>query len=272
MRFSSPNDEQDRVARSNVIEFHILTLFPGYFVSPFSESILGKAQEKGLVTINIVDIRDYAEGKHRVADDYPFGGGEGMVLKPEPIARALTRIAGRKRKNTRVILLSPQGVLFSQGIAKELAGQERIVLICGHYEGVDERVAHHLVDMELSIGDYVISGGEGAAAVVVEAVSRLVPGVLGNPDSPNQDSFSGGLLKWPVYTRPREFEGWEVPPVLVGGDHREIERWRRKEMLRRTRDRRQDLWKQVVLTETDRDLLAEIDAEDEDGGGYNESH
>lgn len=257
---------------SGAIEFFILTLFPRYFDTPFSESILGKACEKGLIRIRVMDMRDFAEGKHRVADDYPFGGSEGMVLKPEPIARALEAIPNDPQTPTRVILLTPQGAPFTQEVAGDISRQARVVLICGHYEGVDERVARNLVDQELSIGDYVLSGGEAAAAVVVEAVSRLVPGVLGNPESPVQDSFAGGLLKGPVYTRPREFRGWEVPSVLFGGDHDQIERWRRKEALRRTRDRRPDLWEKVVLTESDRELLAEIDSEDEDGGGNHESH
>ncbi len=252
------------------IEFVILTLFPHYFDSPFSESILSKAQAKGIIQVKVVDIRDFAEGRHRVTDDYPFGGGEGMVLKVEPIARALEQVRRDSSDPLRVILLSPQGQLFTQERARELAREKKLVIICGHYEGVDERVAEHFADQEISIGDYILSGGEAAALVLVEAVARLAPGVLGNPLSPDNDSLEGGVLKHPVYTRPADYAGFPVPPVLFSGDHRKIEEWQRKEALRRTRNRRPDLWAQVSLSESDQELLAEIEAEERERGGKDE--
>jgi tRNA (guanine37-N1)-methyltransferase len=255
---------------SSALEFVILTLFPRYFVSPFSESILSKAQAKGLVKVKIVDIRDFAEGRHRVADDYPFGGGEGMVLKVEPIARALEQVGRDSPGPMRVALLSPQGQLFSQELAQELARQKKLVLICGHYEGVDERVAEHFIDQEISIGDYVLSGGEAAALVIVETVARLVPGVLGNPLSPGNDSLAGGVLKHPVYTRPADYSGRQVPPVLFSGDHHKIDLWQRKESLRRTRSRRPVLWAKLELSESDQEILAEIETEERERGGQDE--
>lgn len=207
------------------------------------------------------DLRDYTWDKHRVADDAPYGGGVGMVLKPEPIIRCLKAIEAEAGPAT-VILLTPQGVPFSQGLARSLAEKERLVLICGRYEGVDERVRLHYTDMEISIGDYVLSGGEIPALVVVEATVRLLPGVVGQERSIKEDSFESGLLDHPHYTRPVEVEGHRVPDVLLSGNHEAIRRWRRKESLRRTWQRRPDLLARAQLTEEDKALLAEIEAEE----------
>jgi tRNA (guanine37-N1)-methyltransferase len=238
-----------------MIRFDILTVFPEMFASPCGCSLLKKAQDKGLIDIRLHDIRDCAEDKHRMTDDAPYGGGGGMVMKPEPIDRALRSIptAGE----TPIILLTPQGERFCQKMAEELAVHSQLVLVCGHYEGVDERVRTQLVNREISIGDYVLTGGELSAMVVVDAVSRLVPGVLGNSDSAGADSFSMGLLEYPHYTRPAEYRGWKVPDVLLSGNHRQIEQWRRRESLLRTRKRRPDLLREVVLTDEEKRWLAE---------------
>ena len=216
----------------------ILTLFPGMFVGPFDESILKRAREAGLLQLNLVDIRDFATDRHRTVDDTPYGGGPGMVMKPGPIFAAIEAV---RSADSRVILLSPQGRLFEQAMAIELSTLPHLVLICGHYEGVDERVREHLVDEELSIGDYVLTGGELAAMVLVDAVARLLPGVLGAGDSIVEESHSSGLLEYPQYTRPAEFRGWRVPDILLSGNHAEIARWRRRRALERTRARRPDL-------------------------------
>lgn len=223
-----------------MIRFDILSVFPGMFASPLAESLIGKARDKGLVDIRFHDIRDYATDRHRMTDDAPYGGGGGMVMKVEPIDRALAAILPDRSEGL-VILMTPQGEPFSQRRAEELASRPRLVLLCGHYEGVDERVREHLVDRELSIGDYVLTGGELAAMVVVDAVSRLIPGVLGNDASAAEDSFSTGILEHPHYTRPATYRGWPVPEVLLSGNHAEIEAWRRTEALKRTLARRPDL-------------------------------
>ncbi len=207
--------------------------------------------------IRLHNIRDYAVDKHRMTDDAPYGGGGGMVMKVEPIDRALASIAP-VRDDVLTVLLTPQGEVFSQRIAREMSAFRRIVLICGHYEGVDERVREHLADREISIGDYILTGGELSAMVVVDAVSRLIPGVLGNDESVFSDSFSNGLLEHPHYTRPSGYRGWEVPEVLMSGNHREIEAWRRKESLRRTYLRRPDLLEKTELFEEDIKILGEI--------------
>ena len=230
-----------------MIRFDILTLFPEMFASPCGCSLLKKALDKGLIAIELHDIRSHALDKHRMTDDAPYGGGGGMVMKVEPIDRALRSIP-MATDNVPVILLTPQGERFCQKTAEELAGYPQIVLVCGHYEGVDERVRSKLVNREISIGDYVMTGGELSAMVVVDAVSRLVPGVLGNCDSAGADSFSMGLLEYPHYTRPAEYRGWKVPDVLLSGNHREIEVWRRRESLLRTKKRRPDLLTGKVLT------------------------
>lgn len=239
------------------MRFDILSIFPEMFESFFGCSLLKKARDKGLIRIEAHNIRDWATDKHRMTDDYPYGGGAGMVMKVEPIARALEAIGAVTGACTRV-LLTPQGETFSQGIAEELARSGRIVLICGHYEGVDERVRENLADREISVGDYILTGGEAAAMVVVDAVARLVPGVLGNDESARHESFAGGLLESPQYTRPEDFEGWKVPEVLLSGHHREIEDWRRREALRRTLRRRPDLLAGAPLTEKDRKILEEL--------------
>ena len=233
--------------------FHVLTLFPEIFSSPLKGSILGKAQERGLVEVRVINIRDYAEGRHRVADDYPYGGGKGMIMKPEPIVRAIRALLEGDPK-TWVVLMTPQGVPFGQRVARRLAAFGHIALVCGRYEGVDERV-RSFVNEELSIGDYVLSGGEFAALVVIDAVSRLVPGVLGDAEAPEEDSFSGGLLEYPQYTRPPEFEGKRVPEVLLSGDHGRIRQWRRRQALLRTWQRRPDLLEEAALEEDERRYL-----------------
>ena len=228
-----------------MIRFDILSVFPGMFASPLAESLIGKARDKGRVDIRLHDIRDYATDRHRMTDDAPYGGGGGMVMKVEPIDRALEAILPDRSEGL-VILMTPQGEPFSQRRAEELASHPRLVLLCGHYEGVDERVREHLVDRELSIGDYVLTGGELAAMVVVDAVSRLIPGVLGNDASAAEDSFSTGILEYPHYTRPATYRGWPVPEVLLSGNHAEIEAWRRTEALKRTLARRPDLLEKKV--------------------------
>ncbi|WP_227766685.1 tRNA (guanosine(37)-N1)-methyltransferase TrmD [Zhaonella formicivorans] len=234
----------------------VLTIFPNMFQGPLQESILKKAQEKGIITVNTVDIRSFSEDKHKRVDDYPFGGGVGMVMKPEPIFAAWEAVHGSvPSAKTRTILLCPQGEVFSQRKAEELAELDHLILICGHYEGVDERVRDHLVDEELSIGDYILTGGELPAMVVIDAVARLLPGVLGTYSSAEQDSFSDGLLEYPQYTRPREFRGWQVPEVLLSGNHRQISIWRRQQSLLRTKKRRPDLLKSAQLSAEDLELL-----------------
>ncbi len=240
--------------------FDILSIFPEMFESFFGCSLLKKARDKGLIRIEAHNIRDGATDKHRMTDDYPYGGGAGMVMKVEPIARVLEAIGANPGECLR-ILLTPQGETFSQAIAGELARAGRIVLICGHYEGVDERVRENLADRELSIGDYILTGGEAAAMAVVDAVARLIPGVLGNEESARHESFATGLLESPQYTRPEEFRGWKVPEVLLSGHHREIETWRRREALRRTLLRRPDLLAGASLTEQDRRILEELKKE-----------
>lgn len=241
-----------------MITFDILSVFPEMFESPFHCSILKRAKEKGLVEIHLHNIRDYAEDKHKMTDDAPYGGGGGMVMKVEPIDRALASIVP-ERDDTLVVLLTPQGEPFCQKMAEEMSAHVRIVLICGRYEGVDERVRAHLVDREVSIGDFVLTGGELPAMVVVDAVTRLVPGVLGNYESASLDSFSDGLLESPHYTRPSEYRGWLVPEVLLSGNHREIQAWRRKESLMRTYLRRPDLLKKIKPSEDDVKILEEIE-------------
>jgi tRNA (guanine37-N1)-methyltransferase len=236
------------------MRFHVLTLFPGIFHGPLSESILSRAIGKGLIEVGLHDIRDQADDRHRTVDDYPFGGGAGMVLKPEPLFKATESVfeSASLPVETPVILMTPQGRKLDQRIVEDLAIRNDLVLICGRYEGVDERIREHLVTDEISIGDYVLSGGELAAMVLIDAVSRLVPGVVGSMESALDDSHTTGLLQHPQYTRPAEFRGWSVPEVLLSGNHAEIERWRRQESLRRTAQRRPDLLEGVELTEEDR--------------------
>ncbi len=223
------------------MEFVVLTLFPGMFDSPLAYSILKKARSDGLIDIKLVDIRTFARDKHRCVDDYPFGGGSGMVMKIEPIFEALNNI--QRKEASRVILLTPQGKLFKQQIASELSNLEQVILICGRYEGVDHRVSEHLADMELSIGDYILTGGELPALVVIDAVTRLLPGVL-DEEALGEESFQEGLLEYPQYTRPEEYRGWRVPGVLLSGHHEKISQWRKEMALKRTRENRPDLLKE----------------------------
>jgi tRNA (guanine37-N1)-methyltransferase len=238
------------------MHFDILTLFPTMFEGPFKESIIKRAVEAGVVTIVLHNIRDYAAGRHQVTDDYPYGGGGGMVMKPEPIFAAVEAILEDVEPGSvPIVLLTPQGRLFSQEVAWELAAHRRLVFICGHYEGVDERVRQHLATDELSIGDYVLTGGEIPALVIVDAVTRLLPGILGDPGATFEDSHARGVLEYPHYTRPAVFRGWGVPEVLLSGHHAEIARWRRREALRRTLERRPDLLEGVELSEEERAFL-----------------
>jgi tRNA (guanine37-N1)-methyltransferase len=272
------------------MKFEILTIFPDFFRGPLDYGIVRRARETGLIEIGIRDLREFTHDRHRTVDDRPFGGGEGMVFKPEPIFECLEsmKVAPREDRLQRndaaretVVLLSPQGELFTQQVAQELTGRERIVLICGRYEGVDERVSEYLADREISVGDFVLSGGELGAAIIVDTVTRLMPGALGNAASSKQESFtasaegadriageppsstcgSGGLLDYPHYTRPAEFRGMQVPEVLVNGNHDEIRKWRRRCALRKTLQNRPDLLREADLSKEDRKLLAEIEGE-----------
>jgi len=242
------------------MRFHVLTLFPEFFPSPLAASLIGKAVARGLIHVQVTNIRDFAPGAHRVADDAPYGGGQGMVMKVEPVVAAIEATA-RGLPSVRRLLLSPRGRPFTQGLAEELARQPALLLVCGHYEGIDERV-REFVDDELSIGDYVLAGGEAAALVVIDAVARLVPGFVGNAGSLDEESFEDGLLEYPQFTRPETFRDLAVPPVLLSGDHAAIARWRRKERLRLTRARRPDLLARAVLPEEDQKLLREIEDEE----------
>ncbi|MBI3644816.1 MAG: tRNA (guanosine(37)-N1)-methyltransferase TrmD [Acidobacteriales bacterium] len=263
------------------MKIDILTIFPDFFRGPLDYGIVRRARETGLAEVNIHDLRNFTKDKHRTVDDRPFGGGEGMVLKPEPIFECLESLGGLAPRAERVsgsarqsvILLSPQGRRLDQSLAAELSTLERIVLICGRYEGVDERVGEHLADREVSIGDYVLSGGELGAAVIVDTVTRLIPGAVGNEASTRQESFtdhpelrgdgpsstcvSGGLLDYPHYTRPADFRGMGVPEVLVNGNHEDIRRWRRKSALAKTLRNRPDLLERIALSEEDQQLLEE---------------
>src|SRR4029077_18360123 len=241
-----------------MLNFTVVTLFPGMFHSPMGHSILKKAQEKGLISIRLVDPRDYTTDRHRVTDDYPYGGGQGMVMKPEPLVAAIEDIRARIPKAKEVLLL-PHGAVFTQQVAAQLAEIEELVLVCGRYEGVDERVKS-FVDEELSIGDYTLSGGEPAATVVIDAVSRFIPGVLGNQDSAQDESFANGLLEYPQYTRPEDFRGMKVPAVLLTGDHQRVEKWRREMSIRITGQRRPDLLAKAPLTSPERKQLLAIQA------------
>lgn len=246
----------------------VLTLFPEMFEGVFTSSILGKAQEKGIVSLSAINFRQYAGNKHGTVDDTPYGGGGGMVLKPDPIFHAVEDLLGKAGQGAahpapRIILMCPQGETFTQRKAEELAGEEHLIFICGHYEGYDERIRKHLVTDELSIGDYVLTGGELPAMVVIDSIARLLPGVLGNEQSAVTDSFSTGLLEYPHYTRPVEFRGWKVPDILLSGHHANIEDWRRREALRRTWLRRPDLLESIELSPKERQWLAELSVDEE---------
>ncbi len=267
------------------MRFDVFTLFPGIFESPLKESMLKRAIESGLLEVQLHNIRDYAEGRHQVTDDYPYGGGGGMVMKPEPVFAAVESVLGiseqgsgigdqeagpsttpalhpqrgasvrNQKSEIPIVLLTPQGRVFNQQVAFELAQHDRVALICGRYEGFDERIREHLATDEISIGDYVLTGGELAALIVVDAVIRLKPGVLGDPTGAMDDSHAGGLLEYPHYTRPPEFRGWRVPEILLSGDHAKVDRWRREQALLRTWRRRPDLIERADLSEIDRAFL-----------------
>jgi tRNA (guanine37-N1)-methyltransferase len=245
-----------------VIKFEILSIFPEMFASPLNFSLLKKAQEKGIINISLHDIRKWADDKHKMTDDAPYGGGCGMVMKLEPVERALADIIKNREEESTVVLMTPQGEVFNQKVAEELSLKKRIIILCGRYEGVDERIREHLIDREISIGDYILTGGELAALVLIDAVSRFVPDVLGNPESTQNESFSLNLLEYPQYTRPSEYKGWIVPDVLLSGNHADIELWRKKESLRRTYKRRPDLLKKINLSEEDKKILDEIKQEE----------
>lgn len=244
-----------------MIKFDILSIFPEMFSSPLSFSLLKKAREKGIINISLYDIRNWADDKHKMTDDAPYGGGCGMVMKLEPVEKALSAIRKDDEEDSTVILMTPQGEVFNQQMAAELCGKQRIIILCGRYEGVDERIREHLVDREISIGDYILTGGELAAMVLIDAVSRLIPDFMGNPDSKLSETFSQHLLEYPQYTRPADYKGWKVPDVLLCGNHAEIERWRKKESLRKTYQRRPDLLKKIRLSAEDRKILNEIKEE-----------
>lgn len=237
--------------------FDILTIFPVFFSSTLREGVVGRAIARGIVRVRTVDLREFTEDRHRTVDDRPYGGGEGMIMKPEPISMAVERLKCEPPPPS-VVMLSPRGRVLDHAFACELATMERLLLICGRYEGVDERVHRHLVDMELSIGDYVLSGGEPAALVVIDAVTRLIPGVLGCETSASSDSFADGLLEYPQYTRPFDFLGEKVPEILKSGDHAKIIRWRREQSLAITLKRRPDMLTVARLDDEDRVFLQKM--------------
>lgn len=242
----------------------ILSLFPKMFDGPFGESIIKRATDRGLASVFVHNIRDFTHDKHRTVDDYPYGGGNGMVLKPEPLFEAVESIKEMIGDSSApVILLTPQGRLFCHHVAQELSKQQNLVLICGHYEGVDERVRNYLVTDEISIGEYVLTGGELAAMVVVDAVVRLLPDVLGSEQATKDDSYVNGLLEYPQYTRPPVYRGWEVPAILLSGNHQEVARWRCEEAIKRTLERRPDLLAKAALSEEKRKILDRIKVERE---------
>lgn len=241
-----------------MINFEILSIFPEMFASPLDFSLLKKAIEKGVLNVSLHNIRDWADDKHKMTDDAPYGGGCGMVMKIEPVDKALTAIKKEIRDDVTVILMSPQGELLNQDIARELSEKKNIIIICGRYEGVDDRIREHLVDREISIGDYILTGGELAALVLIDAISRFVPDVLGNEESAKNESFSNNLLEYPQYTRPSVYRNWAVPDVLLSGNHADIELWRRKESLKRTYQRRSDLLKCAQLSSDDKKFLEKI--------------
>ena len=241
------------------IKFDVFTLFPEVFAPYLDTSILKRAQEASLIEVALHNIRDYTTDRHHVCDDMPYGGGGGMVMKPGPIFTAVESVLGAP-PSCPVILLSPQGRVFNQEMAQELAQQAHLALLCGRYEGIDERVIEHLVTDEISIGDYVLSGGELPALVLIDAITRLLPGALGDPEGAWDDSHATGLLEYPHYTRPPEFRGWGVPEILLSGDHARIAQWRHQQALLRTRQRRSDLLEKVELSDRDRDYLASLES------------
>jgi len=247
-------------SRCTPLRINILTIFPEMFAGVFSSSILGRAQEQGLLEIRLTDIRPYSESKHHNTDDYPFGGGAGMVMMAQPIISAM-REASALYPDARRIYLGPRGKKLSTPLARELAREKELILLCGHYEGVDQRALDTCIDEEISIGDYILTGGEIAAIVLVDCLSRFVPGVLGSAESPEEESFSDGLLEYPQYTRPRDLDGMTVPEVLLNGDHAKIREWRRRQSLASTARLRPDLLETADLSDADRKMLKEIKKE-----------
>jgi tRNA (guanine37-N1)-methyltransferase len=244
------------------MQFEVFTLLPEVFPPYLESSILQRARQRGLVSVNVHNIRGYTHDKHHMTDDTPYGGGGGMVMKPEPVFEAVESVLGLDALQTQpqpvpIIMLTPQGRVFTQAVAEELSHHEKIALLCGRYEGVDERIREHLVTDEISIGDYVLTGGELPALILIDAVSRLIPGVLGDPKGAIDDSHATGLLEYPHYTRPPDFRGWKVPEILLSGDHGKVDRWRREQSLLRTLARRPDLLEKIDLTEEERKFLEE---------------
>lgn len=237
------------------MKIDILTLFPEFFSSLINWSIIGRAYEENKVAINSINIRDFFQNKHKKVDDYPFGGGSGMVMKPEPIFDAINSV---KNENSRIIYLSPQGRKFNQGLANELSKEKHLVLLCGHYEGIDNRIIDHYVDEEISIGDFVLTGGEIPAMIIIDAVVRLLPGVLRSDESFIEESHYNGLLEYPQYTRPREFNGYSVPDILLSGNHQKIEAWRKEEALKATLLKRPDLLEKKILSNEEKVILSKI--------------
>ena len=248
------------------MQFEVFTLLPDVFPPYLESSILQRARQRGLIDVRIHNIRDYTHDKHHTTDDTPYGGGGGMVMKPEPVFEAVESVlgiaSGQTPPSIPVILLTPQGRVFTQRVAEELSRHERIALLCGRYEGVDERIREHLVTDEISVGDYVLTGGELPALLIIDAVSRLIPGVLGDPTGAEDDSHSMGLLEYPHYTKPSEFRGWKVPEVLLSGDHGKIEKWRREQALQRTLKKRPDMIEKAELSEKDRKFLEGLKSKD----------
>jgi tRNA (guanine37-N1)-methyltransferase len=240
------------------MKFDVVTIFPRMVIAGLAEGVVSRGIERGLIDVAILDLRDYTTDRHRTVDDMPYGGGPGMVMKPEPLAKAVDDIRAKRGDPGAVILLSPQGRRFTQGEAERLSGLSHVTLLCGRYEGMDERVRELVATEELSVGDFVVSGGELPALMIIDAVSRLIPGVVGDEQSVEQDSFSRGLLDYPHYTRPAEFGGLPVPPVLLSGHHADVRRWRKKAALARTLERRPELLESAALDEEERALLEEI--------------
>lgn len=241
------------------MNFHVLTLFPDMIRDGFQTSITGRAMEKGLLSMEAVNIRDFSVNKHNRVDDYPYGGGAGMVMQAEPVYLAYESVASRIGKKPRVLYMSPQGKVFNQRMAEELAREDELIFLCGHYEGIDERVLEEIVTDEISIGDYVLTGGELPALVIMDAISRLLDGVLHNEESAEFDSFHDNLLEYPQYSRPEEWRGKKVPPILLSGHHVNVEKWRREQSLLRTKERRPDLLEHAELTKDDKKFLAKLD-------------